>query len=114
MTLSPTISAAPHGGAREKRLARLPSSVMAAQAAIYASVHGRDVIMNAPTSKRAVDGRLRGHDVLDLAIVSPCGTPPPHEGRYVAHHPILSSVIPAFAGMTLIGGQSARSIFPMS
>ncbi len=85
---------------RFRRNARLSNSVMAAEAAIHANVHGRDVSANAPASKRVVGARLRGHDVVDVAAVAAYRQRPSRrESVTRGLGAILPSVIPAKAGI---------------
>ena len=70
MTPSHTRAAAPNGDVRDRRAVRPLPSVMAAQAAIHASIRARAISETAPTSKRVVGARLRGHDVSSVATAS--------------------------------------------
>lgn len=66
---------------RERCIAHLLPSVMAAQAAIYASLHGLDVSANAPTWRCVVGAHLRGHDVAEVAATSAHPLHPLNEGH---------------------------------
>jgi hypothetical protein len=56
-----------------------PQSVMAAQAAIHASIHARHTTDSAPALKRVVGSRLRGNDVERTASAHHHPTDPSSE-----------------------------------
>jgi hypothetical protein len=80
MTPSSTLAAAPNGDAvRAIRAGCLLTSVIPAKpapdpdpgAGTHASLNVRTISETAPTSKRVVGARLRGHDVVGVEAASP-------------------------------------------